>query len=115
MDKIIDAREIYGKGFKSGTLAFWCDGCGSCHVVNDGWTFNGDYEKPTLSPSILVRGTRPLTDDEYKRVMNGEKITPDPFICHSFVKDGRIQYLGDCTHELKGQTVDLIDVKDWRD
>jgi hypothetical protein len=30
-------------------------------------------------------------------------------VCHSFVTDGRIQFLSDCTHELAGQTVDLPD------
>ena len=29
--------------------------------------------------------------------------------CHTFVTDGRIQFLGDCTHALAGQTVDLPD------
>jgi hypothetical protein len=28
-------------------------------------------------------------------------------LCHTFVTDGQIQYLGDCTHALAGQTVDL--------
>ena len=32
-------------------------------------------------------------------------------VCHSFITDGRIQFLGDCTHELKGQTVELPEVK----
>lgn len=32
---------------------------------------------------------------------------PIPFVCHSFVTDGRIQFLSDCTHSLAGQTVDL--------
>jgi hypothetical protein len=32
--------------------------------------------------------------------------------CHSFVKDGQIQFLGDCFHTLKGKTVDL---PDWDD
>ena len=27
--------------------------------------------------------------------------------CHSFIKDGQIQFLGDCTHSLAGQTVAL--------
>jgi hypothetical protein len=27
-------------------------------------------------------------------------------VCHSFVRDGQIQFLGDCTHALKGQTVE---------
>ena len=35
---------------------------------------------------------------------------PAPFtchVCHSFVTDGRIRFLGDCTHALKGQTVPI--------
>jgi len=28
-------------------------------------------------------------------------------ICHSFVTDGQIQFLGDCTHKLAGRTVPL--------
>lgn len=53
-------------------------------------TFNGDLQKPTLSPSLLCRGAT--------------------LVCHSYVKDGMIQYLGDCTHPLANQTVDLMDV-----
>ncbi|WP_241754456.1 hypothetical protein [Cupriavidus basilensis] len=30
-------------------------------------------------------------------------------VCHSFVTDGRIQFLGDCTHALAGQTVPLAE------
>jgi hypothetical protein len=55
------------------------------------WTWNGDTEKPTLRPSILTsdgeRGTR----------------------CHSWVTDGNVQFLDDCTHELKGQTLPLLE------
>ena len=32
------------------------------------------------------------------------------FVCHSFVTDGRIQFLGDCTHDLAGHTVELPDL-----
>ncbi len=28
-------------------------------------------------------------------------------VCHSFLTDGRIQFLDDCTHAMAGQTVDL--------
>ena len=69
---------------------FWCGGCSTAHQIVDGtWTFNGDLERPTFHPSVLVRGG------------------PDDLVCHSFVTDGRIQYLGDSTHHLAGQTVDL--------
>jgi len=30
-----------------------------------------------------------------------------PSVCHSYVTDGRIQFLADCTHALAGLTVDL--------
>ena len=28
-------------------------------------------------------------------------------ICHSYVKEGKIIYLGDCTHALAGQTIPM--------
>ena len=35
----------------------------------------------------------------------------DPTVtrCHSFVREGRIEFLSDCTHALAGQTVELPD------
>lgn len=39
--------------------------------------------------------------------MAGETIIPDSFVCHSFVFDGEIRFLGDCTHALAGKTVPL--------
>jgi len=81
-----------------GIHAFICPGCGRCHAPDERWTFNGDYEKPTFSPSILVKtGHYPKPED----------------ICHSFVTDGMIQFLSDCTHELAGQTIEIPDWDDW--
>lgn len=74
---------------------FWCEGCGYCHHISTGpgqWTFNGDLVRPTVSPSLLVNKDR-----------HGDLPR-----CHIFVKDGKIQYLADCTHDLAGQTVDMI-------
>lgn len=94
-------------------LMFWCPGCGTHHgprVEGQGkgcWTWNGDLVNPTISPSILVTGTVPITDDEHARIMRGEPFEPLPLRCHSFVRDGQIQFLGDCTHKLAGQTVPL--------
>lgn len=73
---------------------FWLNGAIHCFSTKV-HGFNGDREKPTLSPSLLCQWTRSDTNERY--------------CCHSFVKDGRIQFLGDCTHPLKGQTVDLMD------
>lgn len=92
---------------------FWvfeCPGCACLHSIKTPvWTFNGNLEKPTVTPSILVSGTEPITDDEHARIMSGEVIEPKPTICHSFVTDGKIQFLDDCTHSLKGQTVEIPD------
>jgi len=68
--------------------AFFCPGCKCGHHVSEGWTQTGTSERPTLSPSIL----------------HSSRTGPR---CHSFVKDGQIQFLGDCDHALAGQTVDL--------
>ena len=92
---------------------FDCPGCGSMHRVPISgkqplWSFNNDIEKPTFHPSLLVSGTVRMTDDEYNRVMAGEKIEPKKFVCHSFVEDGKIKFLADCTHSLAGQTVEML-------
>lgn len=94
-----------------GRVGFWCPGCRMMHQVRvegaGAWGFNGDYDRPTLTPSVLVTGTVRLTDEEAERVMRREPFEPRPLRCHSFVADGRIQFLSDCTHELAGQTVAL--------
>lgn len=60
------------------------------------WTFDGNLAAPTLAPSILSRGGR------------------DPsFVCHSFLKAGVFEFLGDCTHALKGQRVPMVPLPDW--
>ncbi|MEH7246482.1 DUF6527 family protein [Neobacillus niacini] len=102
-----------------GRLLFYCQGCECHHGVTDSWQFNGDFNKPTFSPSVLVRSTE-MTDkgladyekwcDEGYPDRNGEAFENVPTICHSFVTDGKIQYLNDCTHELTGQTVELEDM-----
>lgn len=92
---------------------FDCPGCKSLHVIpvkysaeqvqRDGgtqgpaWTFNGSLDKPTFNPSLLVRWN--YNDEEHGFVEKN--------VCHSFIRDGKIQFLGDCTHALSGQTVDL--------
>lgn len=85
---------------------YWCPGCDSLHwmaILPDrqangaGWEFSGTLERPTYSPSQLFRTQR-----------DGQ-----PFVCHTFIRDGRIEFLGDCTHSLKGQTVELPPLPDW--
>lgn len=106
---------------EGGRVAFMCPGCRELHQVavagdtRPAWDFNCDYDRPTFSPSVLVRGHVIETDadgkwtGEWKRDSAGN---PMPLVCHSFVRDGQIQFLGDCTHELAGQTVDLPQLED---
>jgi hypothetical protein len=35
--------------------------------------------------------------------------------CHSFIRNGQIQFLSDCHHELAGKTVDLPEVEELYD
>ena len=91
-------RDSIGNG-----LMFWCPGCNKPHRIQHGsgegprWGWNGDVNKPTFTPSVLVT---------YDGIDAGKDGAP-PSVCHSFVNDGRIQFLGDCTHALANQTVDL--------
>lgn len=104
-------------------LFFECPGCDMLHGISHGpgngprWGWNGNVDKPTLTPSVLVRYHRytPPADtlEMADKIRSGEvKQTRIEVVCHSFVTDGRIQFLSDCTHKLAGQTVDL---PDWED
>ena len=62
-----------------------------CFYKN-GWSFNGDFEKPTFRPSMLVH-----PDGLHQRD-------------HFFVTDGKIEYLSDSEHDFAGKTVDAVEV-----
>ena len=90
-------------------VEFFCPGCKHLHVVNVDqvdaiapWGFNRDLENPTFTPSVLVTSGKYIKGHEKTEIDN-----PDSSICHSFVTAGFIQFLGDCTHELVNQTVEL--------
>lgn len=101
-------------------LTFWCPGCDEPHNVNAiGWNWDGNVERPTFSPSILIRSGHyarhfnPANDVCWCTYNREHPEDAAPFtcrVCHSFVKEGRVQFLGDCTHALAGQTVDLPDL-----
>ena len=83
-----------------GGLMFYCPGCRLHHYfrIERGpkwngepvWSWNGDMDKPTFSPSLGINMGKDCQ-------------------CHLFVRDGKIEYLGDCYHELAGQTIELPD------
>jgi len=107
----------------SNLVAIRCPGCDEFHTLNieagDGrpcWGFNGDFEKPTFTPSLLVRRGHfvPGHDNgkcwcHYKE-QHGEDAPFSCGVCHSFIRNGEIQFLTDCTHKLAGKTVPLEDI-----
>lgn len=76
--------------------------CGGHHwfpIKGEGaWTWNGDLEKPTISPSVSAKGG--MTEDWSKKIEH----------CHHFVRDGMIEYCGDSTHEHAGKTLPMIEL-----
>lgn len=98
------------RSVEGGGLMFWCPGCDGAHMVRVGqgegprWGWNGSGDAPTFSPSINVTYDGPDAGQD-----QGDGRLAPASVCHSFVADGRIQFLGDCTHALAGQTVALPD------
>ncbi len=97
-----------------GRAMFHCPGCGSLHQVavdapfDNGarWGFNGSLDRPTFTPSVLVTYTaNPDAGPGFEEWRTERR-------CHSFVTDGQIQFLSDCTHHLAGLTVDLPEYGD---
>jgi Family of unknown function (DUF6527) len=101
----------------SGTrLYLWCPGCDDSHAVEVAepghWEWDGNLEAPTVNPSIAVSGVQWDADSPFHKPRHD--VAPgDSIMCHSFVKAGRWEFLGDCTHDLKGQTVPMVPLPDW--
>lgn len=90
-------RELIGGG-----QIYYCPGCKGTHSLNisktskPSWTYNGNPERPTFTPSVLVTCHWSEHDP-----------TMTDFTCHAFIVDGIIQFLGDCSHELAGKFVSM--------
>lgn len=109
----MSARAALATAADGDRVLFRCPGCDDNHQISVGtWTFNGDLERPTFTPSVLVRavqwgGAPEPTKAATRRARHPNVAAGGQTVCHSFVAEGRIQFLGDCTHVLAGQTVDL--------
>lgn len=91
-----------------GGFQFFCPGCKTEHWVRVAserwvggtrpiWTWNGSLEAPTFNPSVL----------HFDTLEGGGRRTR----CHYFVRDGLIDYCGDCPHEFNGKLVRMIDLE----
>lgn len=111
------------RSVEGGRLAYWCQGCEETHhVIVEGdrqpkWGYNGNPDRPTFSPSVLYQQDMwvpPVT------MQNIEQWRANPWeqhqerrVCHTFITDGMVQFLGDCTHKLAGQTLPLPELPEW--
>lgn len=92
---------------------FWCPGCGHGHVFWCGsgfahpqhWSFNGNFEKPTFSPSLRMF-VRVAKEVDGKLVDTGEQKTH----CHLHVVDGELKYCSDNPHAMNGKTIPMQDI-----
>ncbi len=91
-------------------LMFWCPGCQCGHGVwLPRWTWNGNFEKPTFTPSLLVTtetATPPVTPENLAQWNEKPWLqTTVRHICHSVITDGIINFCPDSTHALRGQSI----------
>ena len=71
---------------------FYCPACMENHtfdVRENEWTFDGNWENPSFSPSL--------------------NLIPHGGRCHLFVKNGIIEYCGDCRHHFSGQNIPMVE------
>ena len=105
-----------------GLLSFHCPGCKCNHSFDSRWTFDGNFESPTFSPSLRVGPYWTEPDgwnyDTAPRDSSGELLLAEDGVhvfgaiqvqCHLFVRAGMIEFLADCTHEFAGKTVPMED------
>ena len=79
-------------------ISYECPGCKHRHSVpSKRWNWNGDVDKPTLSPSV-------------KHYIPQSEYGPEKTVCHYFIREGRIEFCGDCEHNLKNQIVELPEI-----
>lgn len=127
MNPVAQLRSISDgtRGNSYQAIVLWCPGCeqpaedgemhGGLHMLpvtgagRPTWSFDGNLEAPTLSPSILTR----YEHARRRRVAGGELEDVGLFVCHSYLRAGVWEFLGDCTHELAGQRVPAVPLPDW--
>jgi Family of unknown function (DUF6527) len=93
-----------------GAYVHWCPGCHEAHRLPDRWTFDGNLESPTFTPSFRHSGVQAVNaadgswTGEFVHDAAGE---PVPFVCHYILTAGVLNFCGDSTHALAGQSVEL--------
>lgn len=95
MAKVYEAEEGYYLQGHPGHTVFIPKVSEAARAAGRGWNFNGDFERPTFTPSVLESPSR----------ADGH---------HFFVTDGRIQYLSDKRKNPCCQgAAEWFDIPDW--
>jgi hypothetical protein len=86
---------------------FYCPGCKHQHTYSikdngEGWSFNGNIDSPSFTPSLLNRSFTKNPDTGSYDVEKDR--------CHLFITNGKIVYCGDCHHEYAGKIVELPEI-----
>jgi hypothetical protein len=83
------------------------------HLLPDSWSFNGNINSPTFTPSFLHKGNLLVYDEngkwngEWQRDGSGNLIS---YICHYILTNGVLNFCGDSTHALRGQSVAMSEL-----
>lgn len=80
--------ELVRRG-NDGKYLFYCHGCRCHHFWDERWTWDGNADAPSVTPSILVPGK-----------------------CHLWVEGGKLVYLADCAHALANKTVRMTPIEE---
>lgn len=98
---VVPLKQYDGEPDIYGSYLHYCPACECMHLFRtkgpEGykgpkWDYNNDPLKPTFYPSMLLR--TPMKDET--------------LVCHYFIEAGKIKYLNDCTHALKGQVIPMV-------
>src|SRR5690606_28803813 len=126
----MDVLKIHYRSDEMIIYEFFRPGCGEEHHVWVGhkrqegdqrWGFKGNKEKPTFTPPSLLRSGHFAPHFKqgdncwctYNQEQRSKGEPESGFACqqcHSYIPDGVIRFLGDCSHHLAGQNVPLLPV-----
>lgn len=79
------------------------------HGIPNSWIFDGNYETPTVSPSVKITGKQTVKDEQGETgdwICGADGKALD-LCCHYILTMGQLNFCDDCTHELAGKTVPL--------
>ena len=91
----------------------YCPGCQHDHVVPSTWSFNGDYNNPSFTPSLKITSGHYIAGHKgdcwctYNASRPNEPVDFICYQCHSVITNGQITFCPDCSHSLAGQTITL--------